>query len=254
MELMTKKTRTAIFILFVFLFILGAPSVVFYSQGYRVDFNPPAGGKKLVQTGGLYFKVAPDHVDVYINGKLKKGTSIITNAAYIENLLPKNYDIEIKKVGYHPWKKTLEVKEREVTEAKNIILFPENPQFVIVDKAPPKIMNSATSTDKKKIIDSNEYEISVVFLEKNTPIDKQDKRMFLTRFSEKIGSIFWLNDHYLIFNIGNKIKISEIDSRDGLNIIDLAEFENPKIIWDREAKKLYVLSEEKMHVLENLLP
>ena len=154
MELMTKKTRTAIFILFVFLFILGAPSVVFYSQGYRVDFNPPAGGKKLVQTGGLYFKVAPDHVDVYINGKLKKGTSIITNAAYIENLLPKNYDIEIKKVGYHPWKKTLEVKEREVTEAKNIILFPENPQFVIVDKAPPKIMNSATSTDKKKIIDS----------------------------------------------------------------------------------------------------
>ena len=78
--------------------------------------------------------------------------------------------------------------------------------------------------------------------------------MFLTRFSEKIGSIFWLNDHYLIFNIGNKIKISEIDSRDGLNIIDLAEFENPKIIWDREAKKLYVLSEEKMHVLENLLP
>jgi len=254
MELMTKRDRTAIFIFFIFLFILGAPSAVFYSQGYRVDFNPPDGVLKIVQTGGFYFKVAPDHADIYINGKLTKGTSMLTNTAYIENLLPKNYDIEIKKDGYRPWKKTLEVKEREATEARNIILFPENPQFIIMNQAPPKITVSATSTDKKKTVESSEYEISATFLEKDGPIGQQGEKIFLTRFSEKIGDIFWLNDYYLIFNVGNKIKISEIDGRDGLNIIDLAEFENPEVIWDKNAKKLYIVSEKKTYLLENLLP
>ncbi|MBI2042081.1 MAG: hypothetical protein HYT20_03660 [Candidatus Nealsonbacteria bacterium] len=251
---MTKRTRTTIFILFVFLFILGAPSAVFYSQGYRVDFNAPDGGLKIVQTGGLYFKVAPDRADVYINGKLTKGTSMLTNAAYIENLLPKNYDIEIKKDGYYSWEKTLEVKEKEVTEAENITLFPVSPQFAVIGQAPQKIIASATSTDKEKIIGSNGYEIWITFLKDNPPIGRQGEKIFLTRFSEKIGDIFWLNNYYLIFNVGNKIKITEIDNRGGLNIVDLAEFPKPQITWDKNAKKLYVLSDGKTYLLENLLP
>lgn len=240
---MTKRTRTVIFILFVVLFILIAPLVVFYSQGYRLDFKE----MKIVQTGGLYFRVTPGRADVYLNGKIRRGTSIITNSAFIENLLPQNYEIEIKKDGYYSWGKTLQVKEKEVTEAKNIILFPVNAQFAIINMAPPKIASFTTSTDKKKVIEYNNYEIQVNFSEKN-------EKIFLTRFSEKIGNIFWLNDYYLIFNVGNKIKIAEIDNRDGLNIIDLAEFEKPKIVWDRESKKLYVVSEKKIYLLENLLP
>lgn len=247
---MTKKVRTFIFILFVFLFILGAPSMIFYSQGYRVDFEQ----KKIAQTGGLYFEVAPKRADIYLDGKIKKSTSIITDSAYIENLLPKNYEIEIKKEGYHSWKKNLEVKEKEVTESNNIILFPKNAQFAVINQTIPQITASATSTDKKRVIESNSYEIWVTFLEENLPVGRQEERMFLTRFSEKIGDIFWLNNYYLIFNVGNKIKISEIDNRDWLNVIDLAEFEKPEIFWDKNTKKLYVISEKKIYLLENLLP
>ncbi|MBI2450542.1 MAG: hypothetical protein HYV47_03330 [Candidatus Nealsonbacteria bacterium] len=229
---MTKRVRTIIFVILVFLFAVAAPSAIFYSQGYRVDF----GEKKIVQTGGLYFKVSPSKVEVHINGKFKKNTSLITNTFYIENLLPKTYKVEIKKDGYHAWIKTLEVKEKEVTEAKNIILFPKNPQFSIADKMPTKIINSATSTDKEKVLESNNYEIWVYFA-------KKDERIFLTRFSEKIVNIFWLNDYYLIFNVGDKIKIAEIDNRDGLNIIDFAEFKNPRIVWDKNTKELYISSE-----------
>lgn len=240
---MTKRTRTTLFIFFVFLFLLAAPSVVFYSQGYRVDF----GQKKVVQTGGLYFKVSPGKADVYLNGKLEKTTSIITNSAYLENLLPQKYEIEIKKEGFYPWKKNLKVQEKEITEAKNIALFPKSPQFSVIDKFFPKISPLATSTDKNKIVESDGYEIWVAFLEK-------DEKVFLTRFSEKVDNIFWLNDYYLAFSVGDKIKIAEIDARDALNIIDLAEFKEPKIAWDYSSKKLYVLSEKKVYLLENLLP
>lgn len=241
---MTKRIRTIFFIACVVLFVLAAPSVILYSQGYRPDFE----NKKFVQTGGFYFRIAPSRADVYLNGKMEKSASIITNSVYIENLLPKNYEIEIKKDGYHSWKKTLEVKGKEVTEAENITLFPKNPQFTIIDQdVYPLITASATSTDKKKIVESNNYEIWVELL-------KRKEKIFLTRFSEKIGNIFWLNDYYLIFNVGNKIKIAEIDDRDGLNIVDLAELESPKIAWDKNAKKLYVLSEKKLYLLENLLP
>ena len=247
-HIMRKRDRTIIFIVCFVVFALAAPAAILYSQGYRIDFN----NKKIVQTGGFYFKAWPGRAEVYLNGKFEKNTAMITNAVFIINLLPKNYEIEIRKNGYRPWVKNLAIMEKEVTEAKNIVLFPENPQFTAIKQMPSKIISSATSTDGNKIWESNNYEIWIVLPEKN-------EKVFLTRFSEKIENIFWLNDYYLIFNVGNKIKIAEIDNGDGLNIIDLAEFsaqggENPKIYWDKDARKLYVLSEKKTYLLENLLP
>ena len=243
---MTQKTRTILFLICVFFFLLAAPSVVFHSQGYRFDWE----NKKITQTGAFYFKVSPRNADVYLNGKFQKRTSGITGSALIENLLPKKYEVEIKKEGYHTWQKNLEVKETQVIEAKNIILFPEKPNFTILNDLIPEIEPSATSSDKKKVIELNDYEIWILFLE-------EEEKVFLTRFSEKICQVLWLNDYYLIFTVGgkcSKIKIAEIDDRDRLNIVDLAEFENPEIFWDKNTKKLYVFSEEKAYLLENLLP
>lgn len=248
---MTEKTRTVLFVIFVFLFLSLTPSVIFYSQGYRINFEE----KKVVRTGAFYFKTSPGRAEVYLNGKLKNRTSMLASSVLIENLLPKFYEIEIKKDGYHPWKKTMEIKEKEVTEAKNIILFPRNPQFAVINQKFPAITGSATSSDKNKVIESNGYEIwvNLVGESASAPLSGADK-VFLTRFSEKIGGIFWLNDYYLIFNVGDKIKIAEIDHRDKPNVIDFAEFKNPEILWDAAAKKLYVLSEKKLYLLENLLP
>ena len=245
---MTKRARTILFITCLILFALATPTIILYSQGYRVDFNPLPGGKIIVQTGGLYFRVLPARTDVYLNAKFKDKTAFFGNSLLIENLLPKTYLVEIKKQGYHTWQKNLEVKEAQVTEAKNIILFPEKPDFTLISQSLPKIAESATSSDKKKVIERpNDYEIWVFFLE-------EEERIFLTRFSEKIGHIFWLTDDYLIFNVGDKIKIAEIDSRDTLNIIDLAEFNNPEIFWSQKDKKLYVLSQGNRYLSDNLLP
>ncbi len=256
---MQKRTRTILFIICVVLFCLAAPSIILYSQGYRVDL----GGKRIVQTGGLYFKALPPNAEIYINGEFRDKTAFLTNSLFIENLLPKTYQVEVKKEGYRSWEKNLTVEERKVTDAKNIILITQEPDFTLFSTSTQEInltvagiTASATSSDKEKIIEATDYEIWVFFPNKQTekPSIEQKERIFLTRFSEKIGKIFWFNDYYLIFNLSDKIKVVEIDDRDRINMVDIAEFENPEIFWSQKDKKLYVLSEGKLYVATNLLP
>ena len=501
---MTKKIRTVLFSICVFLFLVSASAVVFYSQGYRFDFEK----KKITKTGAFYFKVLPRSAQIYLNGQLKKETDFIFGSALIENLLPKTYNIQIKKEGYISWEKTLEIKEKQVTEAKNIVLIPESLGFTVLskevkdfffspdakkiileeirengwqinlydlknnvksyligekdiakgeeskvdflslkfspdskrillkvglkdynppstllpsvgsseekyfildlEKTPPDLIslsflgtdiqdisfnpqvpqkifftkpseekteknkiaqtdlfeanwgtkeisqtilsnliayevsggniflisdegflfrtdfsgkrqeqlsfspfpikkevdyqllvnfpkillkeddnlyffdqalenfkklsapaNSFSfSPDLKKIVYFNNYEIWILFLEEkfDQPQKKVGEEIFLTRFSEKIGEVFWLTSHYLIFNAGNKIKIAEIDDRDKINIIDLSphqisgseelvEFKDPKIFWNQNNKKLYLFSEKNLYTSgERLAP
>ena len=256
---MTKRMRTVLFIVCVVLFVLVAPSVIFYSQGYRFDFET----RRVVQTGGIYLRASQRNAEIYLNGKLKDTTSIFTNSRLIENLLPKTYSVEIKKEGYHTWQKNLEVREKQVAEAKNVLLIRQNPDFSLVATSTKEIDNivsiiepSATSSDENRLIEFNDHEIWISFTEiRDDKVfrDSQEK-VFLTRFSGIIGKIFWFGDYYLIFNVGNKIKIAETDDRDRLNIIDLVEFESPEIFWDGENNRLYVLSKGKLYLAENLLP
>ena len=494
---MTERTRTILFLICFALFVLTAPTIIFYSQGYRIDLNPPPGGKTITQTGGLFLKTEPKQVEIYLDGKLKKKTDFFFGSALIENLLPRKYKIEVKKEGYEPWEKNLEVKEKEVIEVKNIVLIPENPNFSILtegikefwfspdgkkiilkenppaggengwalklydlernvkshliddkdvyskgcdllslefsrdskeiylniglqptlhppasgslkeqeknfvlglDKVPPvlterkitpqtedivtsqvfngenyyldnsghlfKSSSKAKNGDERKFIDYpsaakgedegeafidygeklteksfpvkaeteyklnifpddthpppyiflrenktlylfspnsksfekffenasflkispdlkkllllSDYEIWILFLKEivSQPQRKAGEQLFLVRLSEKIGDCFWLNSDYLIFNAANKIKIAEIDDRDKINIVDIAEvdelpfistlrplseeearvFENPKIFWNQFDKKLYILSGENLSQSGKLLP
>jgi len=142
---MRKRSRTILFIICVILFILLAPSVALYSQGYRFDFEK----RKITQTGGLYFKVQPNGAEVYIDSKLKKKTDFLFNTVFIKNLLPKKYKITIQSDGYQNWEKTLEIKENLVTEAKNIALVPEKPKIEILNKG---VGDFSFSPDERKII------------------------------------------------------------------------------------------------------
>lgn len=478
---MTKKTRTILFLSFLFLFLLIAPSVIFYSQGYRIDID----SKKITQTGGLFLKIAPKQVEVFIDGKLKKKTDFFFGSALIENLLPKKYKIQIKKEGYYSWEKNLEIREKEVTEVKNIVLIPENPNFSIltekvkdfwfspdekkiilveeneqgwalklydlekdvkshlvdelsfisplrsareidekdiysklhtppppsrlggplganllklefspdskeiylnvgmkeqeknfildlekggssldereIPEKPENIITSQTfnndiyyldnlghlfknpsvakgedegetfidyeerltekpfpvkpeveedksssppftaarvteyvleifqnfiflkesqtlyqfnpdsksfekffepikdlkiSPDYLKIVYFSDYEIWILSLKdyNQAAIHQAGDRVFLIRLSEKIKDVFWFNSSYLVFNARNKIKIAEIDDRDRINVVDVAEFENPKIFWNQFDKKLYVLSNGNLYQSGRLLP
>ena len=431
---MTRKKRFFLFLGLAIIFLIVAPLTVLYCLGWRFDWET----KTIIQPGIFYFKVWPKNVEVYINDKFKKKTDVFFGSILIDNLKPGEYKVEIKKEGYLPWQKNLEIKKRQATEAKNIFLVPENPEFNLmaggiknlffspdgkqiilkedsengwalklfetekkvksrlisendiskektelielkfssdskrlllklglkekisyyvlkIEKSPPeltlldflrseqemflylenkeiplfpknisafgvsdenifyltdsgflfkekeklnlipfeikqetkyqiivsesaillqennvlyifdeeeksfkKIYEPAEkikfSPNSKKIAYTGSYEIWVLFLEKNIDMPSKEKgeKLFITRFSEKLGDIFWYTSHYLIFNAGNKIKVAEIDNRDKINIVDLAEFPNPEIFWTN--KKLYILSEENLYVSEELIP
>ncbi|MBM3250920.1 MAG: hypothetical protein FJZ07_01650 [Candidatus Nealsonbacteria bacterium] len=457
---MTKRTRNVLFLTLLALFLVAAPLAVLYSLGWRFDWRT----KKIIQPGIFYFKVWPRNVEIYLDDKLEKKTDFFFGSGLIENLPPKKYEVEIKKENFHAWRKNLEIKEREVTEVKNIVLIPTNPRFsplsedvenfffspdgkkiilkekdengwglklfelnknlkshlikeedisrlgadlidlefspdskriilkvgtkeklifylLELDKIPPALtalsfpeleaeevyfnpktaeklffsekgklfeftltdknispslleniiailisrnnvyyldntgfifrtdfsfsardkLNSAPlhlkketeyrivasdfkitlkeddvlyifdenkkllekvsepvnnlkfSPDSKKFVYFNDYEIWLLFTEKiiEPPRKESGEKIFLTRFSEKIDNVFWYTSHYLIFNVGDKIKVAEIDDRDKINIYDLIEFPTPEIFWSN--KKLYVLSKQTIYVSEELI-
>ncbi|MDD2731576.1 MAG: hypothetical protein PHI53_00025 [Candidatus Pacebacteria bacterium] len=476
---MIHRKRAVLFLILAVLFILTTPIVISYSLGWRIDFE----NWRIIKPGVFYLKAWPKSAEIYFNGQLKKKTDFFFGAGYIENIPPQKYEIEIKKEGFYDWKKILEVKSGEVTELKNIVLIPKNPNFkIITDKAtdfffcpekncvilkekslsenenwalkfldlnkdirshlisdyeimqktpvlkskkasdiqisylsfsqdskkvlieissnelkdskfyylleidrnPPSLtyldyitsdlgdiifnpknnqkifslkdkllreidLNTKTissntlenilayfidqnnfyyidssgaffrsdlgfsgrekitndylpitenstakvyfshpyflikiddilylfnqdknslekiaqpikdfiiSSDHKKLAYFNDYEISILFLEKkyDQPLKEVGDKSFLTRFSEKIDKVFWYNNHYLIFNTGDKIKITEIDDRDKINIVDFSNFKAPEIFWNKLDKKIYILSEGNLYSSEKLVP
>ena len=160
---MSKKSRKILFLICLFLFILTAPLVILYSQGYRFDFSPPDGGIKLTQTGGIFIKTEPKQAEIYINNEPVKRTDFFFGSALIENLLPKRYKIEVKKENYLTWEKNLEIREKEVTEVKNIILFPKsimlNP-LTPDQKDDTRVKNFWFSPDQKKMVSFEENKSS----------------------------------------------------------------------------------------------
>jgi len=126
---MEKIWRKILFFSLLFLFLILAPSLLLYSQGIRFDFEK----KRFTFTGAIYLRAIPRQAEVFLNGKFIGKTDLILGSIKIKNLIPKRYLVEVKKEGFSPWKKELEVKEREVTEATGIILFPERINFKKVD-------------------------------------------------------------------------------------------------------------------------
>ncbi|MDO8529825.1 MAG: hypothetical protein Q7S10_00215 [bacterium] len=116
----------------------------------------------------------------------------------------------------------------------------------------------AASPNSQKLIFYNEHEISYSFL--NSPLPE---KIFLNRFSEKITAVQWLNDDYLIFTLGGKIMISELDENEP-NIITLPptttingiaiDITNPEILFSQTDKKLYIQTQTSILVSEELIP
>ena len=74
------------------------------------------------------------------------------------------------------------------------------------------------------------------------------------RLSENIRDINWLNSAYLIIATESKIRISEIDERDRINIVDLAQLPSSSIYFNETDKKLYLLNDNNLYQSKELLP
>jgi hypothetical protein len=81
---------------------------------------------------------------------------------------------------------------------------------------------------------------------------KKYEHVFLDRFSENISQAIWLNNDYIAFVAGNKIRVAEIDNRDKINFYEIGELENPQIYFSNKEKKIFVLSQGQFYSSDKL--
>lgn len=128
--------RRIIFGLFVFIFIISAAAILFYGSGYRWN----SAKNKIEKTGQLSLDSRPRGAEVFINGEPAQGTwkrligsPIQTTPAVIKNVLPGEYSVEIKKDGYYPWKKTVNVLSGQTALFQGIRLLRQEESEKIFD-------------------------------------------------------------------------------------------------------------------------
>ena len=115
--------RLRILSLFVTVLVITIAGIAmsFFARGYK--FDP----KKFVikPTGILVVTSSPDGAQILVNGALESATNATIS------LVPETYDVEVKKEGFMPWKKRLDVKKEEVTKV-DAALFPIAPSLSAV--------------------------------------------------------------------------------------------------------------------------
>ena len=184
---MTKRQRTFLFFTAAILFFTTTPAVVLYSQGWRLDWDH----KTLTHTGGLYVRVNPPRASIFLDDSFVKRTDLFFDSALLTNLLPGEYSLRVEKEGYIPWKKALSVQSSQVTEAKEVILFPEDIEFQTLFSNVLKASlspNSILFAFQKKL-DEKTWELTAWDIE-----NKKEEVLFDAPFGTQWESLQWSKD------------------------------------------------------------
>ncbi|MFA5173330.1 MAG: PEGA domain-containing protein [Candidatus Paceibacterota bacterium] len=120
---MTRKARRLLFYFLFAAFLLIGTLVVFYSMGWRVDFDDFT----LKQTGGIFIKSKPREIGIEIDGKaVEQRKWLLVSGTLIKNLLPKTYEVKISKDGFRDWKNEIPVTAKTVSEINDTVLLPKD--------------------------------------------------------------------------------------------------------------------------------
>jgi hypothetical protein len=241
---MTKRQRSTLFFALLFLFLLIGPALVFYSQGYRIDFSQ----RKIIQTGALYFQITPRTASIEVTYQtekpIKKTTDFLVGTAFIENLLPKRHNIKVEKLGYHSWQKTVEIGERITTDFKNIVLIPKEPEFQLIAQEIEDIFEHSG----KIIVKRHQDQWTLSVYGQSPFFSYQEDKDFEISFNSDQALIKTNNQYYLAFinkdqpivlDLPEKVKKVSLDSK---RILYLKE--NSLFAYDYQNQKTVLLLEK----------
>lgn len=128
-------------LIFVIAFIGVAPSLVFYTAGYR--WNPKKG--KIERNGTVIIDSVPTSANITIDGRPIPEKTPVT----IQNMAPGVHKFLVSKNGYHSWEKTFDVIAEKVTFANDIKLFKRSEPILSHTLEIGKI---SLSTDRRSIL------------------------------------------------------------------------------------------------------
>jgi len=166
MKPLSKNKRRGYLFFFFLVFIIATPSFIFQAKGYRLNWGDVL---NISQTGGLYINTDQSGIEIYLNNKLFKKTSIVQKGIFIQDLKPGDYEVRASKDGLQPWTKTLKVFPEIVTEARSF-LIQEDPELVPIPEFLVSETIATTSVSRKSPPKNPEYEaVALLFAPPVTP-------------------------------------------------------------------------------------
>ncbi len=223
---MKQIHRTILFITLALIFIVFAPILILHTQGYRVDFK----SKRIIQTGGFFFEVSPRQAEIYLDNVFYRKTNFFFNTILIENLLPKKYNVKIRKDDYIAWEKNLTINEKEVTEVKNILLFPSDFNFQPISK---EVQDFWVSPTEEKIIwkeiDDSSWSLKLYNLNKELKSHLVNEKEISRNPVDFLNLEFSPQEEKIYFQVilAEQLKTFGLNINRGLS--SLAEEEQPEI-------------------------
>ncbi|MBI2113058.1 MAG: hypothetical protein HYT50_00550 [Candidatus Wildermuthbacteria bacterium] len=185
---MTKRQRTSLFLSVVVFFLLATPFIILYSQGYRFDWLT----KHIIKTGGIHIEAIPSQVDVFLNDVFARRTGYIFDSTFLGDLRPDFYNIRIEKEGFTSWSKTLQVLPTQLTQIRNVILFPKNLQFQTVLQGVRQIWPAPS--DQEMLVQKNTLDQDFWELVLWDPSRNSERRIMKGNLAEDIVSLEWNQD------------------------------------------------------------
>ncbi len=113
-EILSPKSRQRFFLSLVAIFVLALPALIFYTTGYRLNFENEE--TSIVTTGGMYITTDNLEVDVYLDDTKVERPRLFRSAYYIQNIAAGEHKIVVQRPDLHTWVKELPIDSHIVIE------------------------------------------------------------------------------------------------------------------------------------------
>lgn len=124
---MHKRIRSGIFLIFLTVFVIGAPMIVLYTAGYRINLNT----WRVQRTGVIAITTLPRGASVTINNTLAADKT-----PYVaQRLTPGDYDVLLQKTGYQPWNQRITVNSGATSYITALLFSNTKPELLLEEHA-----------------------------------------------------------------------------------------------------------------------
>ncbi len=113
-EILPYKKRQYFFRVLVVVFLIALPSLIFYTTGYRLNFENEK--TTIMTTGGVYVTTDNLEVDVYLNEEQVEKPRFFRSAYYIQHINIGQHRIVVQRPDLQTWVKELPIDSHIVIE------------------------------------------------------------------------------------------------------------------------------------------
>lgn len=276
-----QRLRAFLFYLSLAIFLMGLPSILSSTLGYKFDRRT----FKFTKAGLIVLKTQPAGASIYLDKQLLN----IKTPATINELLPGRYNIRFELGEHYPWSNEVGVEAGKVTRLEKIILFPLRPSIKQLNKDTlsvfmmdeeketlyyinqgedsiyksdlegehfekignfikilPSALKWKVSPDHQKLLYFNTSQIGIVSLVSPKENLTLDSGFVLNYPGGKIIDVFWYSDSYhLVLVSSASIQALEAQPRSQPVVLVTLTKKNTSAYYDTRTDTLYFLDSQK---------